>query len=524
MNQKLKEKISEAFSSVLPVTAIVFAVSLFVIQMSINAAVLFAVGAALLIVGTGFFSLGADLSMIPMGEGIGIQFTQTKNLWVIILACFLLGFIVTASEPDLQVLAGQVPSVPDLVLIFTVAVGVGFFLVVAMLRIFFKISLGHMLIGFYVLVFALSFFTPKSFLSVAFDSGGVTTGPMTVPFILAVGLGLANIRGDKSSTDDSFGLVALCSIGPILSVLILGILYNPQGATHTALELLEVNTTRDVVRVFAQHLPEQGLEVLRALAPVCAFFILFQAVYRRFKKMQLVRMSVGILYLFIGLTLFLTGVTVGFIPVGHLIGSEIGESPWRWMLVPIGTAIGYFIVAAEPAVHILNKQVEEVSCGAIPQKAMQQCMSLSVAVSVGLSMLRILCGISIYFFLIPGYAVAIGLTFFAPKIFTGIAFDSGGVASGPMTSTFLLPFAMGACEAAGGSVLTEAFGIVAMVAMTPLIAIQVMGLAYSGQIRRAAEAQRAAELEELEEISDDEIVDLTLEETGDDETVELTEG
>ncbi|MDR1531749.1 MAG: DUF1538 domain-containing protein [Clostridiales bacterium] len=511
MNQKLKEKILESFSSVLPIAIIVFIISILLVPMSIGAAVLFAAGAALLIIGSGFFSLGAELSMLPMGEGVGAEFTRSKTLWIVIAVCFFLGFIITASEPDLKVLAGQVPDVPDNVLIFTVAVGVGIFLVVAILRILFNIKLAHMLMGFYLLVFILSFISPESFTAVAFDSGGVTTGPMTVPFILSIGIGLAGIRSDKSSTDDSFGLVALCSIGPILSVLLLGILYNPQQAAHTPIEIPLVVTTRDVVEEFARHLPSTGKEVMTSLAPIILFFIIFQIVYRRFKKRQLVRMAVGMLYVFIGLSLFLTGVNVGFIPVGHLIGTEIGDSPFKWLLIPIGIIIGYFIVEAEPAVHILNKQVEEVSCGAIPQKAMRLCLSIGVSASVGLSMLRILCGISIYWYLIPGYIIALALTFFVPKIFTGIAFDAGGVASGPMTSTFLLPFAMGASTASGGDVLTEAFGIVAMVALTPLIAIQVMGVVYGRRIRHAeeelrrkAEAEAAAQDGEDEEILDDE--------------------
>lgn len=188
--------------------------------------------------------------------------------------------------------------------------------------------------------------------------------------------------------------------------------------------------------------------------------------------------------------------------MGQFIGSSIAASPYKWLLIPIGMVIGYFIVTAEPAVHVLNRQVEEISQGAIPQKSMRLCLSIGVAVSIGLSMVRVLTGISIYWILIPGYAIAIGLTFFVPPIFTGIAFDSGGVASGPMTATFLLPFAMGACESLGGNILTDAFGVVAMVAMTPLITVQLMGLLYKKKMARMAEDAAKENAEDADDIID----------------------
>jgi hypothetical protein len=482
VNKRLKEKIYEAFSSVLPITMIVLLLSILVVPLPIGTSVMFLVGAALLIVGMGLFSLGADIAMMPMGEGVGIQLTKTKKLGLMAFLTLLMGLLITYAEPDLQVLANQVPSIENLVLITSVAVGVGVFLVVAILRILFQIRLATVLVVAYTAVFILSIFTPDAYKAVAFDSGGVTTGPITVPFILAMGLGVASIRGDKQSREDSFGLVALCSIGPILAVMLLGMFHSGGETGYTQVTVPAVETTRDVVRTFGVELPHYLGEVFIALIPIVVFFLIFQIISRRFSRRQLARMAVGMVYTLLGLVLFLTGVNVGFIPVGHLFGSEIAASPYRWILVPIAMLIGYFIVSAEPAVHVLNKQVEEVSNGAISQKDMKLGLSVGMCVSLGLSMIRILQGISLYWFLIPGYGIALLLTFFVPKIFTGIAFDSGGVATGPMTSTFLLPFAMGACNAAGGNILTDAFGIVAVVAMTPLIVIQLMGLFYRKRI------------------------------------------
>ena len=497
MNKILKEKAVEALSSVLPITLLVLLLSITITPMPVGTLVLYLVGAVLLIVGMAFFSLGSDVSMTPMGEGIGAQLPRTKNLFAVVGITFVIGVLITIAEPDLQVLAGQVPSIPNAVLIWTVAIGVGLFFVLAMLRTLFKIRLATLLIVFYIGVLILSAFVPNEFVSVAFDSGGVTTGPITVPFIMALGIGLASIRGDRDAQDDSFGLVALCSIGPILAVLLLGIFYKGGDPGYTAVTVPEVEDTKQVAMLFAHSLPEYVQEVLSALIPIILFCAVFQLVFRRFHRMQLKKIGIGFGYTFFGLSLFLTGVNVGFMPVGHFLGEQLAQSGHSWLLVPLGMLIGYFLVTAEPAVHVLNRQVENITNGGVSQRAMMHSLSIGVACSVGLSMLRVLTGISVYWIVIPGYLLALGLTFFVPKIFTGIAFDSGGVASGPMTSTFLLPFAMGACEALGGNVLTDAFGIVAMVAMTPLLTIQILGLLYQRKVRRTDEAtQPVAEEEE----------------------------
>ncbi|MDR2617914.1 MAG: DUF1538 domain-containing protein [Treponema sp.] len=486
MNKVLKEKLIEAFSSVLPITVIVLVTSVVLVPMPSGTILMFLAGSALLVVGMGFFTLGADMAMMPMGEGIGAQLTKKSSLALALFISFVMGLIITIAEPDLQVLAEQVSSVPNSILIVTVGLGVGVFLAIAVLRVIFQIPLRLLLVGFYIVVFVIAAFTPGTFIPVAFDSGGVTTGPITVPFMLAMGLGLASLRGDKTSQEDSFGFVALCSIGPILAVLFLGIFYRPSGADVGTSPVPKAENSREVVLHFAREFPVYFKEVCIALAAIVGFFIIFQIFSRRYQKRQLGRIAVGFIYTLFGLVIFLTGVNVGFIPVGHLFGSELAASPFKWLLIPLGMLIGYFIVAAEPAVHVLNKQVEDVSQGAIPQKVMNRGLSVGMSIALGLTMVRILTGLSIMWILIPGYAFSLALSFFVPKIFTGIAFDSGGVCSGPMTSTFLLPLAMGACEGAGGNLMTDAFGIVAMVAMTPLIIIQLLGLIYGRSMKAAA--------------------------------------
>lgn len=478
MNPKLKEKIVESLSAVLPITGIVLLLSVFVVPMDLGILVMFVVGAILLIIGMGFFQLGAEMSMTPIGEGIGVQISKSKKIITVIVIGFLMGVIITVSEPDLQVLAEQVPSVPNMTLILTVAVGVGIFLVLAILRIIFQIDLSKMLIVMYLLLIGVSFLVPDEFLAVAFDSGGVTTGPMTVPFIMAMGVGLASVRSDKNAASDSFGLVALSSIGPILAVLILGCFFRPTEASYTLSSVADVYTTKDVAQAFLAEFPKYIKEVAVSLAPIMAVFAIFQLATHRYQKRQIKRIVMGIVYTYLGLVLFLCGVNVGFAPVGSFLGNELANLSYNWILIPIGALIGYYIVKAEPAIQVLNHQVEGVTNGAISVKAMNSCLSIGVAVSVGLAMAKVLWSIPIQYIIIPGYVVALVLSRFVPKMFVGIAFDSGGVASGPMTTTFLLPLSIGVCEAVGGNIMSDAFGVVALVALTPLIAVQLMGLVY----------------------------------------------
>ncbi len=476
LNKQLIEKTRESMASVLPITAIVFLLSITIAPLDPGTLVLFLFGAILLVGGMGLFTLGVDMSMIPMGEGVGSTLSKSKHLIIPIAVYFLLGMLTTMAEPDLQVLSKQVPAINGTVLITTVAVGVGLFLVAATLRIRKGIPLRRMLLALYFVVFVLAFLAPGNFIPVSFDSGGVTTGPITVPFIMSLGLGIASTRSDKNSASDSFGLISLCSIGPILCVLLLGIIYKPQEAASHLSVIPTIPTTAQAAQYFIQSFPGYLEEVAMALLPVTGLFLVFQLLTRRFKRGQIMRIAAGLLYTYLGLVLFLCGVNVGFMPAGQLIGATIASGTRQWLLIPIGMLIGYYIVKAEPAVTVLTKQVEEISNGSISQRAMGLAMSIGVCVSVGLAMVRVLTGLNIFWLLIPGYAISLGLTFLVPDIFTGIAFDSGGVASGPMTATFLLPFAQGACHSMGGNMMTDAFGIVAMVAMTPLVTIQVMGL------------------------------------------------
>lgn len=514
-NTILSEKIRESLSSVLPVTAIVLLLLVTVFPVPSAMFLAFILGAVLMIIGMGLFTLGAESSMSPIGEYMGSAMTKTKNLVLVIFTSLFLGILITVSEPDLQVLANQISSIPNLVLVISVGVGVGLFLVVSMLRILFKIKLKYLLIFFYGVIFILAAFIPSNFLPLAFDSGGVTTGPMTVPFILALGLGVAAIRSDDSANDDSFGLVALCSIGPILAVMILSLIFPGNAEAYTDYSMPIVDTSRDLVALFVKTLPHYFKEMAIALAPIAVFFLVFRLIFGGLEKNNIYKILIGLVYTYLGLVLFLTGVNVGFMPVGNYLGRAIASSSYKLVIIPLGMLIGYFIVSAEPAVQVLKKQVEETTSGAIPGKLLSVSLSIGVAVSVGIAMIRVVTGVSIMWVLIPGYLIAIVLAFIVPDIFTSIAFDSGGVASGPMTATFLLPFAVGACSALGGNVVEDAFGVVAMVAMTPLITIQILGLVYKiKQSGVRAEETDESVVDDSEVVT--EVITLDVEESDDD--------
>lgn len=483
LKNKLLEKLREALAAVLPIVTLVLILSMTVAPIPSGVMLSFLLGAVMLIAGMMFFSVGAEVAMEPMGEQIGARVTRTRNLRLILILGFVLGVLITVSEPDLQVLARQVQAIPNAALILCVAVGVGGFLTLALVRILFKISLRLLLFAFYALILALIFLAPENIRAVAFDSGGVTTGPMTVPFIMAFGLGIAAIRSDSGAAEDSFGLVSLCSVGPILAVLVLSMIFQADGADYASLQVTDVKNSIELRALFGAGLPEYMKEMLISILPITVFFFMFNYILLKLNFQVLSRIGLGLLYTYIGLTVFMTGANYGFMPAGAYLGQMLGELPFRWIIIPVGLLIGYLVVKAEPAVYVLMRQVEELTDGAITGRSLQMSMCVGVGVSVGLSMLRVMLGLNVLWMIVPGYVLALGMSFACPKLFTAIAFDSGGVASGPMTAAFLLPMTMGLCTALGGNLATDAFGVVALVAMTPLITIQGLGLLYRFKTR-----------------------------------------
>ena len=467
----------------MPIVIIVCIISLSVSPVQPQVLLSFLIGALMLTVGMGLFSLGAEQSMTPIGTRIGTSLTKTKKLPLILGVSFVLGFAITVAEPDLQVLAEAVPHIDTRLLMIVVGVGVGLFMSVCMLRIITGANLRWIIVACYALIFALAAFTDKNMLSIAFDSGGVTTGPMTVPFILAMGYGVSNIRSDRRAEADSFGLVALCSVGPILSVLVLGFFAGGEPSA-AAIGSAALSDTREIGSAFLGALPLYMAETALSMLPIIVIFLVFQFTVLHMSCRSFIKTVIGIIYTYAGLVLFLTGVNVGFSSMGAELGAALASGGKEYLLIPLTMLLGWFIISAEPAVGVLEKQIDEVSAGAIPAGAIKFSLSAAIALAMGLSMLRVLFGIPILWFLVPGYGAAIVMSFFVPDIYTAIAFDSGGVASGPMTAAFMLQLFVGACTALGGNVLSDAFGVVAMVAMMPLLSIQAVGLIYERRGRK----------------------------------------
>ena len=474
----LLKKIKEALVSVLPVAAIVCLLNLTPLVHFTGLEIgVFLVSAVFLILGIGLFSMGADMAMTPMGEYTGAGLTKSKKLLLLVSVCFLMGLLITVAEPDLTVLAGQVKDVLNsTLLIICVGVGVGMFLVLSVLKMVFHKPLSSMLLYFYMILFALAAFVLAAengeFLPMSFDSGGVTTGPITVPFIMALGVGIAASIGGKDVSENSFGLIAMCSVGPILAVMLLGATADGEITYQVPNYAIENGLGLALVEKILHTLKEVGI----ALGLIVTFFVILQITVLKLPRRKLGQIAVGIAYTFFGLVIFLTAVSVGFMPIGYKLGCELANLHPA-ILVTAGFILGMVVVLAEPAVHVLNKQVEDITSGSVSKTSMMVALSLGVGVSLALSMLRIILDFSILYYVIPGYLLSLGLSFFVPGIYTAIAFDSGGVASGPLTSGFILPLAIGACciLQGEGKVLADGFGIVAMVAMTPLITIQLLG-------------------------------------------------
>ena len=476
--RQFRSKIVEALISALPITLIVYLVSLLPwFNFSEVELISFTIGAVLLILGIGLFNMGADLAMTPMGVHVGSGLSRQKKLSLLLLVCFVLGVLITVAEPDLQVLAKQVGSVMNgTVLIMAVGLGVGLFLVVSILRIVFKRRLGMILMLFYMLLFALALILSVNgnlpLLPMAFDSGGVTTGPITVPFIMALCVGISGVLGDRRSHENSFGMVALCSVGPVLAVLMLGVF----SKSELAYTVPDFTVQEDIFGAFFHTAVHTCKEVGLALGMIVVFFLFCQIFFLKLPKRQLLKIGMGVVLTYVGLVIFLTGVNVGFMPIGYKLGCALADMP-PVVVISLGLVIGVLVVLAEPAIHVLNQQVDDVTSGYITKKSMLTGLCVGVGVAIALSMVRIVFDFSLVYYIVPCYFISLALSLFVPPVYTAIAFDSGGVASGPMTSGFILPLSIGVCVGMHGesAVLRDAFGIVSMVAIAPLITIQLLG-------------------------------------------------
>ncbi len=504
MGKALAIKIYEAVISVMPISLIVLITAYTpLVTLTTEEMTVFGISAFFLILGIALFNLGADMAMTPMGEHVGEGLTKSRKIGVLLAVSFVMGLLITIAEPDLSVLAGQVSAVMDgTMLIGFVGVGVGVFLLLGVLKIVLKKDITPFLLFFYMMLFAVAAMlleqSKGALLPLGFDSGGVTTGPITVPFIMALGIGISMTIGGRNSDENSFGLIALCSVGPVIAVMMLSLFSHGEGLTY---EIPDYSVKAHLGEKLLDTFIEIMTDVGNSLILLIISFTILQLAVLKLPKKKLVQIFIGICNTFVGLVIFLAAATIGFMPIGYKLGYQLAESG-NIPLTVFAFVIGMVVVLAEPAVHVLNKQVEDVTTGSVTKRQMLLALSIGVGVSIGLSVIRIIFGFSVLYYLIPGYLVSLGLSFFVPKLYTAIAFDSGGVASGPLTSSFILPLAIGACMALNGSenVLSSAFGVVAMVAMTPLITIQALGFkaVVSERVRRRVAMNRIMSSDDMQ--------------------------
>lgn len=478
MKNKITESFLDSFKSVIPITMIVLIISLF-LDVSKTSIIAFLISSVFLVFGISFFTIGANMSMIEIGEHIGSSIIKKRRLLLILIISFIVGMFITISEPDLTVFAKEITSIPSLLIIFLSAIGIGIYLMVGVFRIIKKISYRTIVTISLLLIMLLLYFVPLDFVSIAFDGGSVTTGAMGVPMIIAFGYGITKYRSDKEAKGDSFGLCGLASLGPVIAILILGLFFKVDSHFDTSSFI----NNSSLLNRFISHLSSSLKDVLICVLPIIGVFLVSQIIDHNLSKNKIIKISIGIIISIIGLTLFLTGVSTGFIEMGYHIGSIFASNTYRYFLIPIGMILGYIIINVEPSVKILNKSIAELTEGSISERMINLCISIGVCLAIGISLCRIFFDIPMVYVVVPGYFIAGLLMYFTPKMFMTIAFDSGGAASGTMTTSFLLPLCIGACEISGGNILADAFGVGALVALAPIITIQIVGIMYDYKLK-----------------------------------------
>ena len=473
------KSLKETIFSIIPICFIVVIIS---ILFGINGSVIksFIISSLFLLIGISLFTFGADTSMMLIGEKLGSKLMESRKISLVLITTLIIGFIITLAEPDLKVLADQVSSVPTTILIMFVSIGVGIFLMIAAMKVLFKFDLRAILLVGYTITFCLLLFVPSSFVPIAFDSSGVTTGPISVPFILALGVGFTSFRTDNNSKSDAFGLIALCSIGPKIAVLILGMLYAGSNSYDTSIYL----NNNPLIIQYVNELLKCIKEVFISLSPILALFIIFKFISKNsFTDKQVKKVALGLLSTFLGLVIFLTSVNVGFMKTGFLIGQAFANSNYFYYIFPITMLIGFLIVFAEPAIKILTEQVEDITDGSVPQSIMKFTIALGVSIAIFFSIYRLIKGESIIPYLLFSYLLSFILMIWSPKMFTSASFDAGGSVCGPLTATFILPLIIGFCNVIGGNIMTDAFGLIAFIAMSPFITIQLLGIIFRVKTR-----------------------------------------
>ena len=477
MKKKLMNNLIDSFKSVIPISIVVLIVS-FIIGLPSITILAFVISSFLLIIGITLFTTGAELSIVLIGESIGDFLAKKGNKLLVIGATLIMGIIITISEPDLIVLSSEVPSIPSILMILLVALGIGLCLSIGVFRIIKRFSYRQMISFSLMIILILLYFTKGEFIPLSFDAAGVTTGPMSVPVIVAFGYGIAKMRSDKEAKSDTFGLCGYASLGPVIVLLILGMFFRVDNHFNTRGFVSGLGIANRLSINFVTSFKE----IVIALSPIVGFYIISLILGNKVSKKNLFKIVIGTVFTIMGLSIFLTGVSSGFIEEGYLMGTKIASSEYKYLLIPFGMLLGFIIISAEPAIKILKRQICDLTEGSISEKMIGLCLSIGVAFAIGLSIIRVLFHIPIIYIIVPGYFIAWLLMYYAPPMFITIAYDSGGAACGALTTSFLLPLCIGICVSVNGNVLQEAFGVGSLVCLIPIITIQLLGIVYTRKL------------------------------------------
>ena len=506
---KALRTLKEVLLSSLPLAAIIVIVCVFIAPLENPSDYgKLVLGFFCVVVGQAFFLVGLDESILPAGKLIGSALPKLKKSLFVILFGVLFGILATVAEPALAVLARQthsiLPEVNATLFIWILSTGIGVFVGLALYRVIRNFSIKLIFAILYVLVFLVAIFVPEEFVALAFDGSGATTGDISVPFILALGIGISATMSKRKTNEDTFGIIGIASVGPILAVFLYGILLKiVYGGEIPPAKVYSPGGAETFLKVVLENLGGVAL----ALMPILLVFLVFQLIFLRLPKKQFIRMTLGSLPVYVGLLIFLSGIDYGFAFAGKYIGEvflDASRPDWfPWLLIPLGFILGVAITLSEPAVTVLGEQLEEITNGHIKKATIRWTLAIGIGLAGMLIMVKILTQVNILWFLVPLYAISLLMMLFTSDLFVGLAFDSGGVTGGALTSAFLTPLTLGTAQAvaqkAGGaaqSVLTNGFGIIAFISVTPLITVQALGILYAWQMRLAKRRQDA--LEELE--------------------------
>ncbi|MBE5736734.1 MAG: DUF1538 domain-containing protein [Clostridiales bacterium] len=484
--RELRDKLKESAISILPFFGIILVLYFIFLPFNIFSLLSIIVATMLMILGMSMFNIGVDMSTMKMGGYVGSHLSRSRKLSFMCILSFVLGFMVTIAEPDLMVLAEQVPGLNKWIVLITVSLGTGIFLLLSTLRTIFRWSIKTILILSYMIALTLCIFAPSEFLPLSFDAIGVTTGAVSVPFIMAFGLGICAVRSGKNNQEDGFGLIALASIGPVIALLIVSLFLKSNAGSSVDQEVINVITNgSDWGHVVGDSILSYLLEVFKVILPIFVFFLIYNWIYLKLPKNSLIRISLGLVYCYVGLVIFLTGVSSGYLPIANQLGEAIAGGEAKWVIIPIALGIGAVMVFAEPAVHVLNKQVEDITGGVIRRKTMMIGLSIGVAIAMLLVVLRALLGIDFMFIIVPLVVALVILSYFSPTLFVGIAFDSGGAAAGSLSASFVLPLLIGICNACGLDSMMYGFGTIGIISMIPVIVIEIIGIRYQYVVNKS---------------------------------------